>query len=102
MQILKRALLHLKILLEYVRVDGKDLDTSKLDRVTSGFYNVTIPSNPTIGIFDFGLPGTSRALADGYFLFLSPLPEGKHTIEFAAVDQAAGPASPEQTGAGKL
>ena len=86
--------------LEYVRIDGKDLDTTKLDRVTTSFYNVTIPSNPAKGIFDFGPPGTSRALADGYFLFLSPLPEGKHTIEFAAVDQVAGPASPKQTRAG--
>jgi hypothetical protein len=70
----------------YVRIDGKDLDTTKIDRVTTSFYNVTIPANPVTSNFDFGAPGTSRALADGYFLFLSPLPEGRHLIEFKAVD----------------
>ena len=42
--------------LEYVRIEGKDLDTTKIDRVTTSFYNVTIPSNPAKGIFDFGPP----------------------------------------------
>jgi hypothetical protein len=71
----------------YVRVDGKGLDTTKLDRATTSFFNMTVPSNPVTSIFDFGAPGTSRARADGYFMFLSPLPEGNHIIQFKAVDQ---------------
>ena len=34
----------------------------------------------------FGPPGTSRGIADGYVLFLPPLPVGKHTIEFSVTD----------------
>jgi hypothetical protein len=85
----------------YVRIDGKNLDTTKLDRATTSFYNVTVPSNPVTSIFDFGPPGTSRGIADGYSLFLSPLHVGKHLIEFKAVDQLAGPASPKLTREGK-
>jgi hypothetical protein len=84
-----------------VSIDGKNLDTTKLDRATTSFYNVTVPANAVTGIFDFGPPGTSRGIADGYVLFLSPLPEGKHLIQFKAVDQLAGPASPKLTREGK-
>ena len=73
------------IIIRSVRLDGIDLDTTKLDRVTTSFYNVTVPSNAVTGLFDFGPPGTSRGIADGYILFLAPLPEGKHLIEFKAV-----------------
>jgi hypothetical protein len=45
------------------------------------------------GLFDFGPPGTSRGIADGYVLFLAPLPVGKHRIEFSVTDHLAGPTS---------
>lgn len=81
----------------YVRIDGTNLDTSKLDRATTSFYNVTLPANPVTNIFEGIESGTSRAITDGYFLFLSHLPEGKHQIGFKVVDQIGGPASPAQT-----
>ncbi len=73
-----------------VRIDGILLDTTKLDRATTSFYNVTVPPNAVKGLFDFGPPGTSRGIADGYVLFMPPLPVGKHTIEFSVTDNLAG------------
>ena len=81
----------------YVRVDGKNLDTTKIPRATTSFYNVTVPSNAVTGIFDFGPPGTSRGIADGYSLFLAPLTAGNHIIEFKVVDHLSGPTSPGVT-----
>jgi hypothetical protein len=77
----------------YVRVDGVNLDTTKIPRATTSFYNVTVPSNAVTGLFDFGPPGTSRGISDGYSLFLAPLPVGKHVIEFKVVDHLSGPTS---------
>lgn len=76
-----------------VPVDGMDIDPTKLDRATTNFYNVTVPSNAVKSLFDFGPPGTSRGIADSYVLFLPPLTVGKHTIEFAVTDHLAGPTS---------
>jgi hypothetical protein len=76
-----------------VKIDGTNIDPSKLDRVTTSFYNVTVPSNAVKNLFDFGPPGKSRGIADAYVLFLSPLPVGKHTIEFHVTDHLAGPTS---------
>jgi hypothetical protein len=80
-----------------VLIDGKALDTNEIkeDRVTTGFFNMTVPSDPITTIFRFGddppedpqdWPGTSKARANGYFLFLSPLPEGNHQIVFTVTD----------------
>jgi hypothetical protein len=33
-----------------------DIDPTKLDRATTNFYNVTVPSNAVKGLFDFGPP----------------------------------------------
>jgi hypothetical protein len=78
-----------------VKIDGIKVDPAKLDRVTTNFYNVTVPPNAVKNLFDFGPPGTSRGIADGYVLFLSALPVGKHTIEFSVTDHLAssGPVS---------
>jgi len=77
----------------YVRVDGTNLDTSKIPRATSNFYNVTVPPDAVKGIFEFGPPGTSRGITNGYSLFLAPLSVVQHTIEFKVVDHLAGPTS---------
>ena len=76
-----------------VKIDGIPIDPTKLDRATTNFYNVTVPPNAVKNLFDFGPPGTSRGIADGYVLFLPPLPVGKHTIEFTVTDHLAGPTS---------
>jgi hypothetical protein len=66
---------------------------ANLDRVTTNFFNITVPANAVQGLFDFGPPGISRGIADGYVLFLAPLPVGKHTIEFSVTDHLAGSTS---------
>jgi hypothetical protein len=76
-----------------VSIDGIAIDPTKLDRATTSFFNITVPANAVQGLFDFGPAGTSRGIADGYVLFLSPLPVGKHTIEFSVTDHLAGPTS---------
>jgi len=76
-----------------VRIDGTEIDPAKLDRITTNFYNVTVTPNALKGLFDFGPPGTSRGIADGYALFLPPLSVGNHTIEFTVTDHLAGPMS---------
>jgi hypothetical protein len=70
-----------------------NLDITKIPRATTSFYNVTVPSDAVRGLFDFGPPGTSRGISDGYSLFLAPLPVGKHVIEFKVVDHLSGPTS---------
>ena len=77
----------------YVRVDGVNLDITKVPRATTSFYNVTVPSNAVTGLFDFGPPGISRGISDRYNLFLAPLSVGKHIIEFKVVDHLSGPTS---------
>jgi hypothetical protein len=41
------------------------------------FFNITIPE-------DNIKPGTYKAVAHGYFVFLKPLSAGQHTISLAA------------------
>jgi hypothetical protein len=85
----------------YVRINGTDLDTSKLGRATTSFFNLTLPPNPVTDIFQGIQSGTSRAIADGYFLFLNPLPTGTYLVDFKVVDHVAGPDSPAQTREGQ-
>ena len=57
-------------------VDGvkiKDLDSY---RTQAGYFNVTNADN---NIYDSPV-GTYRAFAEGYFLFLEPLPAGNHDV----------------------
>ena len=77
----------------FVKIDGKPVDITNLDRATTSFYNVTVPPNAVKGLFDFGAPGTSRGISDAYVLFLPPLPVGKHVIDFSVTDHLAGPTS---------
>jgi hypothetical protein len=85
----------------YVQMNGTKLDTNKLDRATTSFFNVTLPKNPVTDIFQGIKSGTSRAIADGYFLFLPPLQEGTYLIGFKVIDHVGGPQSPAQTREGK-
>ena len=47
--------------------------------VRSPLFNITIPEDNVFG----SPPGSSGAVADGYWAFLEPLPAGKHKINFA-------------------
>ena len=57
-------------------VDGMKLKSLEQYRIQSGFFNITIPEN---NIYDEPA-GTYRAFADGFFVFLEPLPTGKHDV----------------------
>jgi hypothetical protein len=57
-------------------VDGIKLKSLEQYRTQSGFFNITIPKD---NIYN-GPAGTFRALADGFFVFLEPLPPGKHDV----------------------
>lgn len=57
-------------------VDGVKLKSLEQYRTQSGFFNITIPED---NIYDSSA-GTFRALTDGFFVFLEPLPPGKHDV----------------------
>jgi hypothetical protein len=59
--------------MQYTSVKLKSLEQY---RTQSGFFNITIPED---NIYDSS-PGTFRALTDGFFVFLEPLPPGKHDV----------------------
>lgn len=67
-------------------LDGKEI---KVPRVQSPFFDLTIPIDSwTRGIVDEDgsstcpdcIPGTFRAVADGYFIFLAPLDPGEYDV----------------------
>jgi hypothetical protein len=57
-------------------VDGVKLKDVESYRTQSGFFNSSQVEN---NIYDAPV-GTYRAFADGYFVFLEPLPPGKHDV----------------------
>jgi hypothetical protein len=57
-------------------VDGVKLKNLEQYRTQSGFFNMTIPED---NIYD-NSAGIYRALSDGFFVFLEPLPPGKHDV----------------------
>jgi hypothetical protein len=70
----------------YASIDGVD-ETDLFDHrelSPPGFFSYTLPDHDNVAQF-FGadLSGTvSDAVSDGYYLMLSPLTEGSHTIRF--------------------
>lgn len=73
-----------------VSIDGEKIDTSKLgSAIRTDFFNVTYPSNP-LDVFGSVEPGTYRAIAEGYAIFLQDLPLGKHIIHTKVVDVLKG------------
>ncbi len=61
-------------------VDGKRLPKLREYRVLSEFFDLTFPEN---NVYDVNL-GITRAVCDGYWAFLRPLPVGSHEIHFSA------------------
>lgn len=57
-------------------VDGVKLKNLDQYRTQSGFFNITIVEG---NIYE-SPPGTFKGFADGFFVFLEPLPPGKHDI----------------------
>ena len=58
-------------------IDGKKVENVDQYRVTIDFFNMTIPDGNMFGF----RAGTYRALLDGTWLMLKPLPVGDHKIE---------------------
>jgi hypothetical protein len=57
-------------------VDGVKIKNLEQYRTQSGFFNLTTADGNI-----YGQPaGTYRAFADGFFVFLEPLPPGKHDV----------------------
>jgi hypothetical protein len=75
-----------------VTVDGKNVDLEG-SLVKTDFFNITIPENP-IDIWGKINPGTYKALATGYFVFLHELSLGEHDIEMRVVDLLKGNEGP--------
>jgi hypothetical protein len=60
----------------HASLDG--IEIAKIDRVQSGFFNITKPIADNV--YD-NAPGTFRAFSDGYYLILKPLSPGNHTLD---------------------
>jgi hypothetical protein len=61
--------------LEFI-LDGTPFELSETPRVVTSIFNVTFPENNI-----FGAPaGMTKAVSDGNWVFLRPLPEGDHEI----------------------
>lgn len=59
-------------------VDGRTIEDLNSYRTQSSFFNITVPEKP---IFDNAMAGKWKAIVDGFYLFLEPLPPGNHTIK---------------------
>jgi hypothetical protein len=61
-------------------VDGKRLPNLSEYRVLSEYFDLRFPEN---NVYDVNY-GVTRAVCDGYWAFLRPLPIGLHEIQFSA------------------
>jgi hypothetical protein len=70
-------------------VDGREFKQLEKYRVHSRIFDFNLPSDHFLPAGD---PGPSRAVSDGYWVILEPLPPGKHQINFRAslTDQTTG------------
>jgi hypothetical protein len=68
-------------------IDGTPLQNLWNYRIQSPFFNETLPKENVLGVPE----GTYLAVADGYWLFLEPLPPGQHEIRLhgAIIDPTA-------------
>jgi hypothetical protein len=64
-----------------VTVDGNHLENLYENRVQSEFFDLLFPEN---SVYDVE-PGYTRAVCDGYWVFLKPLTIGKHEVHFVGV-----------------
>jgi hypothetical protein len=59
-------------------VDGQRLSNSDLRRLESPPFELTLPEGNVAG----APPGKTKSKSDGYWVFLKPLPPGRHEIHF--------------------
>jgi hypothetical protein len=60
-------------------LDGEKVQNLQNYRKRSRVFNLTFPPDNVYGV----RAGTTRSVADGFWLFLKPLPVGKHEIHFS-------------------
>jgi len=67
-----------------LKIDNVEIGKEETQKysLTTDFFNITIPQNSANSINGIG---TNRALLDGKFLILKPLPIGDHTINYKVV-----------------
>jgi hypothetical protein len=68
---------------KYLRttVDGSDLHDLYKNRVQSEVFDLVFPNR---SVYDVE-PGRTKSVCDGYWIFLKPLPMGKHKIHFTGI-----------------
>lgn len=59
-------------------LDGREIKDLMSYRAQSSWFNITVPDN---NVFN-NKPGVYKAIADGFFLFVEPLPPGNHTLQY--------------------
>jgi hypothetical protein len=59
-------------------IDGSQLSDLKKYRIHTRAFDIIIPEDNIWGV----KPGKTRAAADGYWIFLKPLPKGVHALQF--------------------
>jgi hypothetical protein len=64
-----------------VSIDDVPLQDLRNYRIQSPFFDVTLPNDNIFGISG----GTYRSIADGYWVFIEPLPPGQHEIRLHGV-----------------
>jgi hypothetical protein len=69
-----------RLISQQLIVDGNRLTNLSEYRVLSEFFDLKFPKN---NVYDVNF-GTTRAVCDGYWAFLRPLPVGPHEIYFSA------------------
>ena len=60
-------------------IDGVLMNLKNIYRVCSVFFDLDFPLDAVYNV----KPGLTRAICDGYWVFVKPLSPGKHTIQFA-------------------
>lgn len=58
-------------------LDGIPIQNLKIPRVTSPYFNMTVPKD---NVFN-NIPGIFRAISDGWYVFLKPLSQGDHELK---------------------
>jgi len=73
-----------------VTLDGMQVNIDGLGPpIETDYFNVTYPKNP-LKIWGPINPGTYRAIASGYYIFLNDLSPGKHNVQTKVVDLLKG------------
>jgi hypothetical protein len=71
----------------FASIDGVELTDLKKYRISSPIFDINFPQQNIYGV----QPGPTKGISDGYWVFLNPLPPGKHVIHFkgSAIDYAS-------------